>query len=384
MARERTGSIIKRKPRKKGDNITWWARVTYTDPVTGKRHDRQRKAENKAHAKELMHALLAELDTTDGRTLANEQKTFNDLADYYAENYLRPAQYVDGRKVAGMRSLATVQVQLKTLRVYFGNRRLRSLTHGDVRTFRAERFKTPTRTGSQRAIASVNRELALLRRMLNVAQREGWIARNPFNVGDTLISLADERKRERIITRAEEALLLDACTGKRAHLRAIIICALDTGMRQGEILKLRWRDVDFENGIITVAAFNTKTMRERTLSLTFRLARELNRLYEQSPKNRDELVFGITNNVKNGFNSVRCAAGINNLRFHDLRHTAATRLVGLHIPLMEVGRVLGHSQANTTYRYVNANVETARRASSALDSFNTEGETEETNADLIN
>jgi integrase len=352
--------------------------------VTGKRHDRQRKAENKAHAKELMHALLAELDATDGRTLAHEQKTFNDLADYYAEHYLRPAQYVDGRKVAGMRSLATVQVLLKTLRVYFGNRRLRSLTHGDVRTFRAERFKTPTRTGSQRAIASVNRELALLRRMLNVAQREGWIVRNPFNVGDTLISLADERKRERIITRAEEALLLDACTGKRAHLRAIIICALDTGMRQGEILKLRWRDVDFENSIITVAAFNTKTMRERTLSLTSRLARELDRLYEQSPKRRDELVFGITDNVKHGFNSVRCAAGINDLRFHDLRHTAATRLVGLHIPLMEVGRVLGHSQANTTYRYVNANVETARRASSALDTFNMEGETGETNADLIN
>ena len=384
MARERTGSIIRRKPRKKGDSITWWARVTYTDLVTGKRHDRQRKAENKAHAKELMHALLAELDATDGRTLAHEQKTFNDLADYYAEHYLRPAQYVDGRKVAGMRSLATVQVLLKTLRVYFGNRRLRSLTHGDVRTFRAERFKTPTRTGSQRAIASVNRELALLRRMLNVAQREGWIVRNPFNVGDTLISLADERKRERIITRAEEALLLDACTGKRAHLRAIIICALDTGMRQGEILKLRWRDVDFENSIITVAAFNTKTMRERTLSLTSRLARELDRLYEQSPKRRDELVFGITDNVKHGFNSVRCAAGINDLRFHDLRHTAATRLVGLHIPLMEVGRVLGHSQANTTYRYVNANVETARRASSALDTFNMEGETGETNADLIN
>jgi integrase len=73
------------------------------------------------------------------------------------------------------------------------------------------------------------------------------------------------------------------------------------------------------------------------------------------------LVFGILDNVKRSFTAARSKAGLNDLRFHDLRHTAATRLVGAHIPLSEVGRVLGHSQASTTYRYVNANVETAKR-----------------------
>ncbi len=53
-----------------------------------------------------------------------------------------------------------------------------------------------------------------------------------------------------------------------------------------------------------------------------------------------------------------------------MRHTHATRLVSKHLPLSEVGRVLGHTQANTTYRYVNANVETAKRAAAALDEFN--------------
>ena len=84
--------------------------------------------------------------------------------------------------------------------------------------------------------------------------------------------------------------------------------------------------------------------------------------------------FGIRDDVKHSFDTVR-RAGLGDLRFHDLRHTAATRLVGLHIPLSEVGRVLGHTQANTTYRYVNANIETARRASAALDAFNAEDET---------
>lgn len=402
MARERTGSVVRREKKLANGKkqVTWWARVTYVDPVTGQRHDRQRRAENKADAKELIHDLLTELDTTEGRTLTHERKTFLDLADYFSTHYLKPAEYVDGRKVAGVRSLMTLKGQLETLKTYFGKRRIRSLTHGDLRTFRADRLKTPTRVDiarherelktnseaelrSTRTIASVNRELALLRRMFNVAEREGWIVRSPFKVGESLISLADERRRERILTRDEEARLLNACADQRAHLRPIIICALDTGMRRGEILQLRWRDVDFKNGVITVQAFNTKTMRERQLSMTTRLVIELEKLYEQSPKHAEGLVFGIRDNVKRSFGSVRDAAGLKGVRFHDLRHTAATRLVGAHIPLSEVGRVLGHTQPATTYRYTNANIETARRAAAALDAFNGEGETEETSAEVV-
>lgn len=70
---------------------------------------------------------------------------------------------------------------------------------------------------------------------------------------------------------------------------------------------------------------------------------------------------------------MRTEAGLPDIRFHDLRHTAATRLVAAHLPLPEVGHVLGHTQANTTYRYVNANIETTRRAAAILDAFNSEG-----------
>ena len=111
--------------------------------------------------------------------------------------------------------------------------------------------------------------------------------------------------------------------------------------------------------------------------MTTRLYLELEGLWDKSEKNPDALVFGVTNNVKNSFTAARNAAGLSDVRFHDLRHTAATRLVGLHMPLAEVGRVLGHTQPSTTYRYVNANAETARRAAAALDSFNAEVMTEE-------
>src|SRR5690242_16973646 len=115
-------------------------------------------------------------------------------------------------------------------------------------------------------------------------QREGWILRNPFDAGDSLISLADENKPERILTREEEVKLLAACdTPQRAHLIGILICALDTGMRQGEIFSLRWRDVDVENRLFNIQAFHTKTMKERQVAITTRLAIELERLKTNAP-----------------------------------------------------------------------------------------------------
>lgn len=398
MAKERTGSIVKRKPRRKGEKPSWWARITYTDAVTGKRHDRQRRAESKAHAKDLVHDLLAEVDSTGGQSLANETMTFDELVTYFKTHYLKPAEYVEGRKVAGVRSIAPATSAINALGEYFGKRRIRGVAHSDIRTYRSERLKTPTRGDLARydeavkayeqarkerrnteppqlqvtrSIASVNRELQKLRRLFNLAQTEGWIVRNPMHAGDSLISSADETKRERILTREEELRLLKACDyPKRRHLRAIIICALDTGMRRGEILSLRWSDLDLENRVLNIRAFNTKTMKERQISLTMRLATELDKLWEQSPKDASRLVFGFSDNVKKSFASAREDAGLPDVRFHDLRHTAATRLVGAHLPLAEVGRILGHTQANTTYRYVNANIETARRAAAALDLFN--------------
>jgi integrase len=406
------GTILKRKARTRSGKPTWWARVNYVDPVTGKRRDLQRRANSKSDAQDLRDELINDIKKTHARSVRGERMTFGDLCDYFEEHYLKPAQYVDGRKVAGVRSLMTPVGQLKVLRGYFGERRLRSITHGDVRTFRTARLKTPTRADvarhdealkqyqkalkrKQRAerpqmqvtrtIATVNRELSLLRRMFNEAYREGWIVRNPFTGGGSLISIADEKKRERILTREEETRLLEACSApSRTHLRAIVICALDTGMRRGEIFSLRWRDLDFDNRVLTIQATHTKTMKERQVAITGRLAIEFERLQAMAPDNPNGRVFGITDNVKKSFNAARGAAGLPDVRFHDLRHTAATRLVSLHIPLPEVGRVLGHTQPVTTYRYVNANIETARRAAAALDAFNANGAVQAEGSEMVN
>jgi integrase len=353
---------------KKGN---WFARVTYTDR-NGKRKNIQRKVENKSKGDELLKKLVNSIDNDKGASLETEKLTFKDLIEYYKKHYLKEAQYVNGRKVSGLRSIVQVRGYVNVLCEYFGKQKLRTVTYEDLLTFRNVRLRTPTHQSEQRSIATVNREMAYLRRLLNIAERNGWVSRNPFKCGDSLIHVADEKKRERILTRDEESKLLAQCIGKRKHLRPIIIAGLDTGCRLGELLKLRFKDIDFENNLITIQAFNTKTMRERQISITIRLKDELEKLYAKTPE-PDALVFGITSQVRHGFTNACIAAGIKGATFYALRHTAATRLVSLHIPLAEVGKVLGHTTPNTTYRYyLNPNLETVRRAAAALDSFNSE------------
>ena len=385
MPRQKTGAAIQKWKIRGGKRVRqWYACVHYWENDERKQWTKRPQENTKTAARQLAKQMLAEMEGQGKKAIDAANMTFAELADFYEETYLIDPEYVDGRKVAGYRGKYVLGIILKTLKSYFRNDKIKEITHGDLKKFKAVRLKTPVEYGKntrgtdkpgnigqrQRSIATVHKELSLLRRIFNVAVSNGWLIKNPFEMGDSLINPGDEKPRERIMTKDEEEKLLAACTGWNAHLRAIIICALDTGMRRGEIFKLKWADIDFENQIINIKAFNTKTMRERQVAMTSRLLQELFQLWQNSSRNPDELVFGITTSSKKGFVRVREQAGLPDLRFHDLRHTHATRLVSAHIPLSEVGRVLGHTQANTTYRYVNANVETAKRAAAALDEFN--------------
>lgn len=119
-----------------------------------------------------------------------------DLAEIYKETKLVDAVYIGDRKIAGMRSFEQTRWHLKPLVEFFGLKNIRNITAGDVQKYKTHRLNTPTRYGWQRAIASVNRELVLLRSMFNFARAESWIIRSPFeSKGSSLISLADEKKR---------------------------------------------------------------------------------------------------------------------------------------------------------------------------------------------
>lgn len=362
MGRERKGSI-------KVVEGKIYARVSWIDE-TGKKKEVTRRAANRTEAHAIKRQLIQEIAEHGTDILKGDTMTFAQLADFYKANYLVEAKYVDDRKVAGLRSKRQVEGQLTNLLAHFDQQKIKTIKPLDIEKYKNKRLD------KKLSIAYVNRELALIRRMLNIAQQQGWISKNPFNMATGLISAADEKKRDRILSRDEELALLEVCIGKRLHLKAVIICAVDTGMRQGEIFKLCWKDVNFVQEQIIVQAFNTKTMKERLVPITTRLKTELLALTRNTidPQTR---VFQVATNCKKSFAKACELANIDDLRFHDLRHTAATRMIQGGLPLQEVGRILGHTQANTTYRYVNANADTARRAALALEAFWEEKESKE-------
>src|SRR5262249_30880292 len=94
---------------------SWWARVVFTDPDTGLRRERVRRAINKTDAKAKRKDLLRDLEDHGPKLLDAYNMTFKDLADFYGKSYLVPAQYVDGRKIAGLRSLKTPKMFLRVL-----------------------------------------------------------------------------------------------------------------------------------------------------------------------------------------------------------------------------------------------------------------------------
>ncbi|MGH9845330.1 MAG: tyrosine-type recombinase/integrase [Blastocatellia bacterium] len=377
MGRERTGGI--KHDKKTGKHLV---RVTYIDAL-GNRHDLRRQADTKTEARELRKKLLRDLEDHGERIIDGEKLTFVKLADIYQKHKLQPPVYKGETRVSGLRSWRHQLTFLKPLVAHFGKTRIRSITHADIERYKAERVQAPTRHGAERTITGVNRELSLLRTILNYAKRSGWLIRNPFEMGESLISHADENRRERILTRDEEARLLAACVDQRAHLRPLLITAVDTGMRRGELLALKWSDVDLEGNLIRVRKTTTKTWEARTIGMTARVKEELRKLFAVAPPDPAGLVFGLKSGVKRSFATACRLADIKDFHLHDLRHTATTRMIQAGMPPLEVMKITGHKQMTTFLRYLNTDREAAKRAASALDEWHAI-EIEPERPDLIN
>lgn len=396
----RDWGIIQKKDR--DGNAVFYARITRIEG-NGKKKQYTARAESKSHARQLRDELTENYRDNGEKAIEGSKITFREFAEDYKERKLIPAKYHNDRKVAGLRSHRTALNSLNNLLPFFGNKKIRDINPAMIERFKQTRLDEPVKIRKKnekgefetierpRAIASVNRELALLRTILNDAVFNGLLNRSPFLNAKGLVSLADEVKRERILTIEEEIRLLDACeefifltyerNGKtikakhksnRQHLKPLIITALDTAMRSGELLKLIWRDVDLDNRIIKIIAFNTKTAKSREVGMTDRVFEELTKLWEMSPKDLNELVFGIKDTVKRSFTSACRDAGIEGFHFHDCRHTAITRMIQAGLSPMEIMKISGHTQMNTFARYVNPNTQAVTRIADALSNYHTE------------
>jgi integrase len=365
MARERTGSVIKRDGK-------FYARLTYTD-ASGKRHDLTRRAIDRKDAKRIIKEILEGLETKGEQAVESSRATFNDLAERYSAVKVKPAEYRNDRKIAGMRDHGTASGHVRTLVEYFGPMKLRDITAGKIEAFKQARLATPkARGGKERSIANVNRTLTRLRAMFRFAVAEGWLDISPFDRASTpIISKADEVRRTRVLSREEEVRLLEACgpDTPRAHLSPLIVAALDTGCRRGEILSMTWLNVDFTNRQINICAMTTKTLTSRVVPMSTRLFVALQRLYNE--RKDDGLVFGMVGDFKRSWRTACKLAGIVDLHFHDLRATFATRLISAGMQIPEVAKITGHTQLSTLYsHYIRNTASAVERAASLLDSIN--------------
>jgi len=208
--------------------------------------------------------------------------------------------------------------------------------------------------------ATVNRELACLRHMLNKAVDWGLARANPMR-GVKLFR--EENQRTRILSEDEEARLLAACEESRSwRLKLIVLTALHSGMRKGEILRLRKADVDFQAGFVNVEQSKSGHGRRIPLNATLREA-----LLGAVGQSSSEYMFGGDNgqpvvNLKTGWQAALKRAGIEGVTFHTCRHTFGTRLVMKGVDLVTVAELMGHRTLKMTQRYSHPTPEHKRRA----------------------
>ena len=366
--------------RKRGKRTEYFARLTYYDK-TGKRKGVSKSAATHFDAKRELQDLIDQHVAGGSEVLEARNMTFAALAQHCKETRYCQAFYDEqGRKLYGVREPKKFASMINRLVTSLGHLKLSDITVSHLQQYRRKRLTTKTNRGTYTDVATVNRELSTCRAMLNDAVVNDWLVRSPFvkaKKGE-LIAVAHEAKRQVVLTSENEQRLLQACsTSRRRHLKAMIIAAIDTGCRQGELRRLRWSDVDLQANTLRVTSYKGKTVNRRLVPITDRLRAALLdlrtkpsvaafRKLRTGETADNTLVFGVVDSVKKSFDAARIEAGLPHIRFHDLRHTAGTFLAhgGMNIAL--VAEILGHSDPKTTRRYINATVDTVEAARDIL------------------
>jgi len=243
---------------------------------------------------------------------------------------------------------------------YFGDTVLSYISPQMVDGYKAMRIKEGASPNT------VNRQLANLSHMLRMAIRWRYVDKNVVSSVDRM--KAPERPH-RFLNQEEIRRFVEAARG--SHIYPMVVTALHTGMRKSELLNLKWSDVDFDHGTVTVQAkddWHTKNYRSRVLQLT-------PMLYEVLEKHRDmqselgvqsEYVFTYQGvRIKRGIrDSLRTAvrkAGLQNVTLHTLRRTFASQLVMAGVSLREVQELMGHQNFETTLQYAHVSEDHVKR-----------------------
>jgi integrase len=303
------------------------------------------------------------------------EHTFADVATRYLERHVRrhlvPRAYA--LALYAHTFLATVEVPAPNGgTVSFPAKPFRLITTDDVEEAierKAQLGITTIRRPGRRAWSrrvgggpTANRLHAYLRGLWRWAIAKGYSDTTPFaRAGLPTLRMRPEHARERRFVGDEAARLLTAC---HPHLHDVVVAALETGCRKQELLSLQWAQVHWAQNEVFLPGTKTKTKRPRRIPISAALhavlVRRRTRPTGESYTAQD-YVFGTAagtrvKDIKTAWRASCRRAGIENLRFHDLRHEAGSRKLEAGYPMHAVSLWLGHTDLTTTARYLNADI----------------------------
>ncbi len=327
----------------------WWMSFTYK----GKQYRKPTETNNKKLAEKIYFKVKTQI--AEGKWLEKPigaEKTVRELLDKYLREHSArnkaPKTYLRDQSLA------------KHLNDAFGDCLLTDLNARAIAEYKVKRRDEGL------AANTVNNELRLLSHAFNLAIREWeWVEVNPVS------KVSKERVNnqvERWLTHDEEQSLLAASP---LWLQEIIIFAVNTGLRLSEILNLSWERVDLFRRTLTI--LEQKNKGKDTLPLNDQ-AMEILKARHKVRSIKSNLVFfnkegqaHDASNLRRAFNTALKKADIQKCRFHDLRHTFATRLVQSGVDLYKVQKLLRHKSPIMTQRYAHHYPESLRDGVEALD-----------------
>lgn len=332
----------------------------------GIKRQRLRLSKWKRVAQEIADDIEAKIVRQEWLGTVNSKITFKEFSQKYLSTYastsLRPPSYNRYQDIIN-----------RILIPHFGDKKLSEIRPEDVEAFRSHRLK-------EVSPSTVNREFTRLRSIFYKAVEWGYLRHYPFK---TVKEYKEPPGKVRFITPEEYERLLRASDPNSllnnpnnwgrtfsklltAFLRPIIITAFHTGMRMGEILNLKWKDIDFKNRIISVEM--TKNNERRTIPINKTLYDVLKSLpiHLGTEKLFPNLT---TQQLSSAFRRACKRAGIKDFRFHDLRHSFASYLTMGQQNLRTVQTLLGHKDLRMTMRYSHLSDQTLKEAVTLLDYF---------------
>lgn len=285
-----------------------------------------------------------------------------DLVDLYMAHYV-------GRDTTRVQRLAwwrrqVGQVALQDLTDDHVHAALQGLTHQRSRYYAGKDADgQPIYRAKRRemAPATVNRYAAALAAVITWAIKRRIAPKGFVHPCRSIERLPEHNEKTRFLSDDERRRLLEACRASSwPRLYLLVLMALTTGARKGELLGLRWGDVDLDRGVAMVA--RTKNGDPRVLPLVPAVVDELQRfkagpsvLVFPAPRARDKAC-----SFEGHFARALAAAKVREFRFHDLRHSCASMLAQNGATLLEIGDLLGHRQLQVTKRY--SHLATAHKA----------------------